>query len=175
VVYCSAPHACPAEAVERFYGGSSLNRLAPPHLAWWDATDDGREYRGWEATREHVRALLVEHAPAGVLGFSQGAILGTGPRRSGGAREFPVAKVCRTDAGRTPRATVFQPLFDRALSLPSLHVWGERDGMAEGSRELVAALRRIDQRSGHMNGRIASPRRPGASAIVRFLERHAAP
>src|SRR5882724_4534508 len=99
VVYCSAPHACPAEAVERFYGGSSLNRLAPPHLAWWDATDDGREYRGWEATREHVRALLVEHAPAGVLGFSQGAILGAALAAAAEHGEFPSPKFAVLIAG----------------------------------------------------------------------------
>jgi predicted esterase len=175
VVYASAPHPCSAEAVERFYGASSLNRPAPPYLAWWDATDDGTEYRGWEATRDELRALVADEGPVGVLGFSQGAILGAFLAAAAQHGQFPPLQFAVLIAGRTPRATAFQPLFDRTLSLPSLHVWGERDGMAEGSRELTGHFDASTSEVVTWDGTHRVPAAgPGASAIVRFVERHIA-
>src|SRR5579871_6388225 len=72
-----APHACSVASVDRFYAGTGLTRLPPPYLTWWDATDDGGEYRGWERTRDLLTALIEQHAPAGILGFSQGALVGS--------------------------------------------------------------------------------------------------
>ena len=43
----------------------------PPYLSWWNATDDGRVYRGWDESRAQLAALAAQ-GPFGVLGFSQG-------------------------------------------------------------------------------------------------------
>jgi pimeloyl-ACP methyl ester carboxylesterase len=77
VVCLNAPHACSEATVARMYAGLASERLSPPHLSWWNATDDGLEYRGWEETFDIVSAALERYAPASVLGFSQGAILAT--------------------------------------------------------------------------------------------------
>lgn len=66
---------CAAASVDRLYAALPMPRAAPPHRTWWDANDDGRVYRGWDETREVVRGLLEKHAPAGILGFSQGSML----------------------------------------------------------------------------------------------------
>ena len=43
-----APHACTDDAVDRLYAVWDAPRQPPPYFMWWDASDDGREYRGWE-------------------------------------------------------------------------------------------------------------------------------
>src|SRR5262245_4860929 len=59
LVFPDAPHLCSEATVARLYALSKARRLQGPHRTWWDATDDGREYRGWEETyalvREHMR------------------------------------------------------------------------------------------------------------------------
>jgi hypothetical protein len=40
-------------------------------------------------------------------------------------------------AGRVPRAIALEPYFVQPVRVPSLHVWGDRDGMAAVSPELV--------------------------------------
>jgi pimeloyl-ACP methyl ester carboxylesterase len=173
VIYASAPHACSEASVERFYGGSSLTRLAAPHLMWWDATDDGREYRGWEETRDHLRALFQQHSPAGVLGFSQGGILAAALAASSMDGQFPAPRFAILIAGRTPRATVFEPLFARAIAVPSLHVWGERDGMAEGSRGLVDHFQESTRQVVTWPGPHRVPvEGPAADAIADFVQRY---
>src|SRR5687767_4003428 len=58
LVFVDAPHTCSDAAVESLYSVWKAPRLAPPHLAWWEATDDGREYRGWEETRDRIREAM---------------------------------------------------------------------------------------------------------------------
>src|SRR5688572_16560339 len=74
LVFLDAPHTCSEASVERLYAVWKTPRLAPPYLMWWDSTDDGREYRGWEETRERIRGAMAD-GDVGFLGFSQGAIL----------------------------------------------------------------------------------------------------
>src|SRR5258708_2496388 len=74
VVCLNAPHACSAATVERMSRGP-FKPLSAPHLSWWNASEDGLEYRGWDDTRDLVREALDRYAPASILGFSQGAIL----------------------------------------------------------------------------------------------------
>src|SRR3954466_13164766 len=69
VVCLNAPHVCSEATLERFFGASPLKPLAPPYLSWWNASDDGLEYRGWEETRDLVREALDRYAPASILGF----------------------------------------------------------------------------------------------------------
>src|SRR5262245_54036944 len=76
LVFIDAPHTVSAAAVDRLYSIWKAPRLAPPHLTWWESTEDGREYSGWEETREKLRAVMTG-SEVGFLGFSQGAILAT--------------------------------------------------------------------------------------------------
>src|SRR6478735_581698 len=71
----NAPHTCSAATVERMYPGSNGAASSAPHLCWWNASEDGLEYRGWDETRELVSAALERYAPVSILGFSQGGIL----------------------------------------------------------------------------------------------------
>jgi predicted esterase len=170
VVYASAPQTCPDDSVDRFYGGSTLKRLRPPYLTWWDSTDDGMEYRGWETARDGVRSLLNEHGPAGVLGFSQGAILASALAAWSERGDIPPLRFVILVAGRVPRATALQPLFDRPISVPSLHVYGARDGMADGSRELVTRFDEATREVATWDGTHRVPiEGPGADAIVRMV------
>jgi pimeloyl-ACP methyl ester carboxylesterase len=174
VVYASAPQHCSASSVDRFYGGSTLKRSPPPYLRWWDSTDDGTEYRGWEAARESVRALVTEHGPAGVLGFSQGAILASMVAAWSERGEIPPLRFVILVAGRVPRATALQPLFEKPIRVPSLHIWGERDGMADGSRELVTRFDEATREVATWNGTHRVPiDGPAADAIVAIVRRGA--
>src|SRR5262245_58545711 len=47
LVFPDGPHVCDPAGVDRLYEGSDAPRF-PPHLSWWDASDDGKVYRGWE-------------------------------------------------------------------------------------------------------------------------------
>jgi len=168
VVYASAPQHCSTASVDRFYGGSTLKRLPPPYLTWWDATDDGTEYRGWEAARDGVRSLVTEHGPVGVLGFSQGAILASAIAAWSERGDVPPLRFVILVAGRVPRATALQPLFENPIRVPSLHIWGDRDGMAEGSRELVTRFDEATREVATWNGTHRVPTEgTAADAIVR--------
>jgi predicted esterase len=167
VVYASAPLTCSDGAVDRFYGGSTLKRLPPPYLTWWDSTDDGTEYRGWEAARDRVRQLMGEQGPIGVLGFSQGAILASAVAAWSERGDLPPLRFAILVAGRVPRATALQPLFERPIRVPSLHVFGQRDGMADGSRELMTRFDESTREVATWDGTHRVPiDGPGADAIV---------
>ncbi|MEY4576579.1 MAG: hypothetical protein RL701_1282, partial [Pseudomonadota bacterium] len=74
VICPDAPNLCSDVSVQRMAAAFSLAELKPPHLCWWDASDDGKVYRGWEQAYEQLRELSDQPNPVGVLGFSQGAI-----------------------------------------------------------------------------------------------------
>ena len=172
LVIPSAPHACSEASVERFYGATGLTRLPPPYLTWWDATDDGSEYRGWERSRDFLAALIEEHAPVGVLGFSQGAILASVLGAMASKGMLPGLSFIILVAGRTPRATALMSLFDEPIRTRSLHVWGERDGLAGSSRELSE---RFDESTREVvtwpGGHRVPLGGPAAVTIANFLQR----
>jgi len=171
VVYASAPHACSETSVERFYAGASVRRLPPPHLMWWNATDDGTEYRGWETSRDGLLALMRQHAPVGVLGFSQGAMM-TALLATAWEELAPLLGFVIVVAGRTPRATALTPFFERPIRVPSLHVWGTRDGMSAVSPELVQCFDESTRQVVTWSGGHRVPvDGPGADAIADFVAR----
>jgi pimeloyl-ACP methyl ester carboxylesterase len=173
LVFVDAPHTCSEASVTRLYAMWKA-RLAPPHLAWWESTDDGREYRGWEDTREKIRAAMAG-GDVGFLGFSQGAILSTAIAALAEHGEMPHVRFAVLVAGRTPRADVFQPFLTRPLRTPSLHVWGAADTLAPGVSEELTG--RFDERTREVvvwNGDHRVPTRgEGADAILRFIRKHA--
>jgi pimeloyl-ACP methyl ester carboxylesterase len=169
-----APHACSEagrERLQRMLGGPSL---PPPHLCWWDATDDGRIYRGWETSLERLRTLTDGGGAFGLLGFSQGAIVTAALAALAAHGEFPAPRFAVLVAGRKPRADLFQPLFDRPFATPSLHVWGERDllGISE-SVKLVEAFDANRREVATWPGPHLVPTHgPAAEAMLRFIAQH---
>lgn len=148
-----------------------------PHQCWFDSSADGLEYRGFERTKETVAALAEASVhPVGLLGFSQGAICAAALTALSAHGQFPKLDFVVLVAGRTPRAADIAPLFERPLTVPSLHVWGQRDVITgPHSESLVGrfdvATRRVVQWSG---SHTIPTRGEGADAIVEFIrERNA--
>lgn len=167
-----APNTCPDDVVERLYAIWDGPRESPPHCAWWDASDDGRTYRGWEATRA-LLAPLLDGGPIGILGFSQGAILATALAALAEHGQLPPIDYVILIAGRPPRADVFAPFLVEPLRTSSLHVWGENDLLArDTSRELVDRFD-IESRNVVMwPGTHAIPKSgPAATAIEQLIAR----
>ncbi len=167
-----APHVCAADAVDRLYAMWSAPRQPPPHFMWWDASDDGREYRGWEATRALLRTVVGE-GPVGVLGFSQGAILAAALAAMASHGEMPPIEFAILIAGRPPRADVLLPFLARPIAVPSLHVWGERDSLAgDTPRALVDLFSPATREVVTWPGEHTIPTSgPAADAIADFLAR----
>lgn len=136
LVFPDAPHACSEQSVRSFFRGREALRPPPPYRAWWRASDDGRVYHGLETTQAMLRELLDQHAPAAVLGFSQGAMAAAAACAWAARAELPSIAFAVLVAGRKPRARALLPLFDGELATPSLHVWGTSDRMAAPAREL---------------------------------------
>ena len=172
LIFPDAPHACAPASVERLAALFRMEPPPPPHLCWWDASDDGSEYRGWNATREKLRALCDRPEPVGLLGFSQGAIACTALAALHEHGQFPALEFAVLIAGRTPRAQVFAPLLAAPLHLPSLHVWGERDaGAPQACPALVEAFDPRSRQVVTWPGPHTIPESgPAADAIVSWLK-----
>src|SRR5450432_2818827 len=171
VVCLNAPHTRSQASVERTYQGSSAQPPEPPHLCWWNASDDGLDYRGWEDTRDLVREALDRYAPASILGFSQGAILAATVAALAGNGELPAVHAAVLIAGRKPRAASLQAAFMDPIAVPSLHVWGERDTVTgQYGQELAEHFspreREIVTWEG---GHVVPTCGPAFEAIVRFV------
>jgi hypothetical protein len=167
-----APNVCPDAVVERLYAVWNAPRKDPPYCAWWDASDDGRTYVGWEKTRELV-APLLDRGPLGIVGFSQGAILATALAALSEHGELPPIEYVVLIAGRSPRADVFAPYLVEPLRTPSLHVWGEKDFLVgTTSRELVDRFAVEHRKVVTWPGSHMIPTRgPAADAIEEFVMR----
>jgi pimeloyl-ACP methyl ester carboxylesterase len=170
-----APHACSAAARERLQHLLGGPPLPPPHLAWWDATDEGRSYRGWEQSLAQLRALADGCDTLGLLGFSQGAIVAAALAALAEHGQFPALRFAVLVAGRKPRAELFQPLFERPLTTASLHVWGARDVLGNTeSAKLVDAFDANRREVATWSGPHTVPTHgPGAEAIARFIAERA--
>jgi pimeloyl-ACP methyl ester carboxylesterase len=170
LVCLNAPHTCSPASVERTYRGSPPS-LPGPYLCWWNASDDGLEYGGWDETRDLVSAALERYAPASILGFSQGGILAAAVAALSRAGELPAVRAAVLIAGRKPRAARLQAAFIDPVDMPSLHVWGERDTVTgQYCEELVdcfsASHREVVRWPG---GHMVPTRGPAHEAIARFI------
>jgi len=171
LVCLNAPHTCSAATVERMYRGSSEPALSAPHLCWWNASDDGLEYQGWEETRDQVRAAIDRYGKVTLLGFSQGGILAAAVAALSRSGELPPVQGAVLIAGRKPRAARLQAAFMDPIDMPSLHVWGARDTLTgQYCEELVecfsAAQREVIRWAG---GHVVPSAGPAYDAIVRFV------
>jgi predicted esterase len=173
------PMSCSEASVERLQSRVGGERWPGPHCGWFNASDDGREYVGFEAAHTllagHVERARAAGERVGLLGFSQGAIATACFAALAAHGRFPRLDFAVLVAGRTPRADAIMPLLAQKVALPSLHVWGERDALARetagplaecfdpGTRELAV----------WPGPHVVPTRGDAAEAIVRFLERHA--
>jgi predicted esterase len=171
VVCLNAPHACSASTVERMYRGATQASLSPPHLCWWNASDDGLDYQGWPETRDVVSEALHRYAPASVLGFSQGGILAAAVAALSRTGELPPIHGAVLIAGRKPRAAQLQAAFMDPVALPSLHVWGERDTLTgQYCEELVECFSATEREVVRWpGGHVVPTSGPAFDAIVRFV------
>lgn len=174
LVYPDAPHAASEESVAGIAALMGGFRPKPPNLEWWNASEDRRTYRGWHASRERLRELATTGARVGVLGFSQGAAVAASLAASARAAEFPALAFVVLVAGFVPRDAELAPLFEPQLSVPSLHVFGERDSFARHAPALVERFAPHSRRELRWPGHHTVPA-SGAEAdvLVEFIRAHA--
>lgn len=175
-VFPDGPHACKPESVQRLAAAFRMPEPPAPHCCWWDASEDGSEYRGWEASRELLLGLCARKEPServGVLGFSQGAIAATALAALQQHGQFPALDFAILIAGRLPRAQAFAPVLQAPLAMPSLHIWGERDsGALQASPALAQAFSEAQRLVVTWPGPHAVPQRGAAAdAIVDWIGR----
>jgi hypothetical protein len=140
LIFLDAPHVASEAAVAGLEQRMAVPRGAPPHLQWWNASDDGRAYQGWDISRELLRAALERHPGAGVLGFSQGAAVAAAVVALSCRGLLPPVSFALLVAGFTPRSEELAPLLHEPsalLSVPSLHVWGAKDPFAKHGPALM--------------------------------------
>ncbi|HEX3776285.1 MAG TPA: hypothetical protein VHV51_17555 [Polyangiaceae bacterium] len=171
----NAPHVCSPENIARMYAGREREESAGPHLRWWEASDDGLEYRGLDATLEVVREALERYEPASILGFSQGGILAAAIAALSQHGELPHIHSAVLIAGRTPRAARLQAALIDPIAVPSLHVWGDADTITgKYCEELVQHFAEKDRAVCRWPaGHVIPTRGPAFDAIVRFVLEHA--
>lgn len=176
VVECpDGPRECSEQSVGRMQQLFGVATPAP-HRCWFDSSDDGLEYRGFDLTRQTVAGLVESSpGPVGLLGFSQGAICAAALSALSVHGQFPKVSFVVLVAGRTPRAADIAPLFSQPLPLPSLHVWGTRDVITGPHSEALvehfdAASRQVVQWPGPHT---LPTRGAAADALVEFITERA--
>jgi predicted esterase len=174
LVYPDAPHPASDDsvaAIAQLMGGF---RPKPPNLQWWNASDDGASYVGWEATRARIAAELAAQPRAGLLGFSQGAAVAAALAAASSHGLFPPVRFVIAIAGFLPRAHDIAPLFAEPVRVPSLHVWGLADSMAKHAPQLAERFDPAQRELVTWPGRHTIPT-TGAAAetILAFVQRHA--
>jgi len=179
-----APHVASQDSVAglaSFMGGF---RAKPPNLEWWNASDDRRTYRGWQASRDAVRAemerallaegRLAEGTRLGLLGFSQGAAMAAVLAALSERGAFPRLSFVVLVAGFLPRADDLEPLFEPAIRVPSLHVWGDADRFAKHSPGLLERFSPDTRQVLRWPGPHAVPSQGSeGDVLVEFVRRHA--
>lgn len=147
-----------------------------PNLCWWDASEDGKVYRGWEESRAVVARLLEEHGPSGVLGFSQGAIFASAMVALSAAGELPPIRYAVFVAGRLPRTPELLRHYEKPIAIPSLHLMGARDLMTPAPLGDELAAKFVDPEIHKWNGPHVIPTRgPALAAIHDFIRRRGSP
>ena len=152
----------------------AVPRGAPPHLQWWNASDDGRAYQGWDNSLRVLREALERHPGAGVLGFSQGAAVAAAVAALSCHGQLPALRFAVLVAGFIPRAAELAPLFEGApLDLPSLHVWGTADPIGKHGPALADKFSAATRQVLTWPGGHKLPGGEVGEALVEFVRRHA--
>jgi predicted esterase len=174
LVCLDAPHTCSLGAVDRLYARWGTPRLPPPHLCWWDASDDGLVYHGWEETLALLRQRMEGRAPVGVLGFSQGAMLAAILAALSSRGELPPLAFAVIIGGSLPRVPALRSAFDELVKVPSFHLWGGRDQVT-GSYSPALATRfepALCERVVWPGGHSIPTRGDAADRLIEFVSRH---
>ncbi len=170
------PLTCTQSTVDRLYSHMGTPPLPPPHHAWWDATSDGRVYRGWEESVALVGDLVTKYSQdgrCGILGFSQGAIFAAAVAALSARGQFPSLSFVVLVAGSVPRSELLAPFFAETIHVPSLHVWGEADPFSAAAPILAERFDAATRETVSWPGEHRVPTRgPGAEKIVDFVRRH---
>lgn len=152
---------------------------ADPGRYWWDFNNEASQMCGFDDSVAFLAQVFEERGPFdGVLAFSQGAgmlaILMAKLQR----RELPAAITFRFGcmvSGFLPRDPAYRAIIDaQALTIPSLHIFGETDNIIEPgrSKDLVAAW---DPAAvtvlSHMGGHLMPSAAPVRKGLLQFLGR----
>jgi predicted esterase len=122
-----------------------------------------------------MRARIADVSAVGLFGFSQGAMLAATLAAMSDAGSFPPVRFAVLVGGRKPRAAALQPLFEKPITVPSLHVIGDADKLSGTHASALVdhfdpATREIHRWPGsHM----IPTRGPAAAAILDFVQRYA--
>ncbi len=173
VVCPDGPNLCSDSSVARM--AQLFGSTTPvPHCCWFDASDDGRQYHGFDRTKEALTDLIAQRGGRlGLIGFSQGAIASASLSALAMHDKFPKPAFVVLIAGRTPRADEVRPCLAAPITIPSLHVWGERDPFGHYASELVERFDARDRHALSWPGPHTIPSRgPAAEAIVGFVNAH---
>lgn len=175
VVYPNAPHTASDASVLGLANLMGGFRAKPPNLEWWNASDDGRTYRGWPASLEQLRNEIDPSAPTALLGFSQGAAAAAALAALSQAGVFPPLACVVLVAGFPPRAEELAPHFAAPIAVPSLHVWDPADPFAKYSPALFERFAETTREQLLWAGRHAVPAEPPqADTLVDFIRRQTA-
>lgn len=170
-----APHAASPASVDTLMARFGGLRPAPPHRQWWNASEDGLTYQGWEATRDHLRREVERHPRVGLLGFSQGAGVAAAIAALSCRGDFPPLAFVISIAGFTPRSSALAPLFQPPLELPSLHIWGEQDPFAKHGPGLAGCFAPKERRVVTWSGSHSIPTQgDAADALSEFVAKYGA-
>lgn len=167
--FVDAPHECSGDTAQRLR--SRADDRESKRLQWWNASDDGQVYAGWEETREKLSRSIQGHATVGLIGFSQGAIAATAMAALAACGLGPKLDFVVLLGGAKPRSRVLVPLLAEPLPLPSCHVWGDSDLlMRRRSPELVECFQASGRISCQFPGGHAIPREGAcADELVGFV------
>jgi predicted esterase len=142
--------------------------LSANDFGWWH-----EGFSGWDRTREWALELLARQHFDGLFGFSQGAAL-TGllaavqqTETSGDLFRFAIMV-----GGFTSPLPQHAHLFERKLSLPSLHITGRSDSIV-AMRDSLALADRFDHPSiiEHGGGHVIPASPEIVSLVAGFLQR----
>ena len=159
--------------------GDLPNPRIEPRSDVFLALEEPTACRGLEEALGTVAQALNKLGPFdGILGFSQGAALAAlvCALGQGGDPRFPLPRFVILVSGFCPRGLgLMEPIMQGPLSLPSLHVFGDTDGVIP-SQESMQLCSRFDGAVTltHSGGHFIPAAAPQRQAYLRFLD-HFAP
>jgi pimeloyl-ACP methyl ester carboxylesterase len=144
--------------------------LSSGDFGWWH-----EGLRGWERTRDWAIELFSSQHFDGIFGFSQGAALAGMLAAVREAESAPLSfDLAIMVSGFTITSPQHAHLFERKLTVPSLHVMGHSDGIVPMRDSLLLAERFSDPIVIEHGGGHVIPGDPAITTrIAKFVAHHA--
>jgi predicted esterase len=144
--------------------------LSSGDFGWWH-----EGLRGWERTRDWAIELFSSQHFDGIFGFSQGAALAGMLAAIREAESAPLSfDLAIMASGFTITSPQHAHLFERKLTVPSLHVMGRSDGIVPIRDSLLLAERFSDPIVIEHGGGHVIPGDPAITTrVAKFVARHA--